>query len=165
MIFLTVLLATLVASWALPARAGGRSLSEAARRALGAAFVVAGLGHLALPDPFLAHLPNGAPFEEAVVYASGAVEIALGLALFARRYRARAGVLVAAYLVVVFPANAYVAVAGVDVPGQPGGWYPWARLPLQALFVWWALRSTTPPRSSPRRTPAVRATRVADSIP
>jgi hypothetical protein len=36
----------------------------------------------------------------------------------------------------------YVAVAGIDVEGQPGGWYPWLRLPFQVLFVAWALWST-----------------------
>jgi uncharacterized membrane protein len=36
----------------------------------------------------------------------------------------------------------YVAVAGVEVDGQPGGQYPWLRLPLQALFVWLALWTT-----------------------
>jgi uncharacterized membrane protein len=51
-------------------------------------------------------------------------------------------VLLAAYLLAVFPANLYVAIAGVDVQGQPDGWYPWLRLPLQALFIAWALWST-----------------------
>ena len=32
--------------------------------------------------------------------------------------------------------------AAVDVDGQPGGPYPWIRLPFQALFVAWALWST-----------------------
>ncbi len=69
--------------------------------------------------------------------------MALGVALLLRQpWRRRAGLSLAAYLVAVFPANVYVAVAGVDVDGQPGGWYPWLRLPLQALFVAWALWST-----------------------
>ena len=50
----------------------------------------------------------------------------------------------AAYLVAVFPANIYVAVADVDVTGQPGGFQAWLRLPLQVLFIAWALASTTP---------------------
>jgi hypothetical protein len=37
----------------------------------------------------------------------------------------------------------YVAVADVDVNGQPGGVYRWLRLPVQVLLVWIALRSTT----------------------
>jgi uncharacterized membrane protein len=48
--------------------------------------------------------------------------------------------------VAVFPANVYVAVADVAVDGQPGGWYPWLRLPFQALFIGWVLWSTAAPR-------------------
>ena len=45
----------------------------------------------------------------------------------------------------VFPANVYVAIAGLDVDGQPGGIYPWLRLPFQALFIAWALWSIAHP--------------------
>jgi uncharacterized membrane protein len=44
--------------------------------------------------------------------------------------------------VAVFPGNVYVAVAGIDVAGQPGGLYPWLRLPLQVVFISLALWST-----------------------
>lgn len=58
----------------------------------------------------------------------------------------------ALYLVAVWPANVYVAAAGVDVEGQPGGAYPWIRVPLQVLFIAWALWSshdTRPQRVAP----------------
>ena len=42
----------------------------------------------------------------------------------------------------VFPGNVYVAVFDVEVDGQPGGAYPWVRLPLQVLFIAWALWCT-----------------------
>jgi uncharacterized membrane protein len=48
----------------------------------------------------------------------------------------------AAYLVAVFPGNLYVAVSGVEVAGQPGGIYPWLRLPFQAPFIALALWSS-----------------------
>jgi uncharacterized membrane protein len=74
---------------------------------------------------------------------TGVVEIGLCAALLLRQpWRRRAGLALAAYLVAVFPANVYVAVAGIEVEGQPGGLYPWLRLPFQALFVAWALWST-----------------------
>ena len=64
-------------------------------------------------------------------------------ALVSRRLpRETVGRLTAAYLVAVFPANVYVAVADVDVEGQPGGVFQWIRLPLQAVFIAWALWST-----------------------
>ena len=142
MLFLVVLLVSFVGAWAMPARFGGRSVANAARHALGIALVFAGVSHFTLLDSFRAHLPSWLPFRDPMVYATGVIEVVGGLALFVRRYRTRVGLAVAAYLVLVFPANVYVAVAGVDVPGSPDGWYHWVRLPLQALFVWWALRST-----------------------
>jgi len=46
---------------------------------------------------------------------------------------------IAAYLVVVFSGNLYVAIA--QVPVYPSPWMSWARLPLQPLFVLWVLRA------------------------
>jgi len=159
--FLILLLVASFLAWALPARLGGRSVQDAMRRGLGVAFLFAGASHLAMPDSFLVYFPGWVPFPEALVYLSGLVEVVGGLALLIRRYRTQAGRAVAAYLVLVFPANVYAAVAGVEgsLPGLiDATWYPWARLPFQALFVWWALRSTGERpfgRACPRRTTLV----------
>jgi hypothetical protein len=59
------------------------------------------------------------------------------------RWRALVGLALAAHLVSVFPSNVYVDAAGVEVEGQPGGLYPWLRLPFQALFIWLALWTTS----------------------
>lgn len=113
------------------------SLRDRWRVALAVAMVVAGLSHLASPTPFIQHLPGWVPRRDLLVLASGLVEIALGGALLLRPpARVRAGVALAIFLVLVFPANVYVAVSGVAVDGQPGGAYPWLRLPWQALFIW-----------------------------
>jgi uncharacterized membrane protein len=143
MIFLVALvLATLTAA-ALPARFGARSPRRAGRLGMAAAMVFAGAAHWFMPEPFVQHLPSWVPAAEALVLVSGGIEIALGGALLTRQpWRRFAGLTLAAYLVAVFPANVYVAVAAVDVDGQPGGWYPWIRLPFQVLFVAWALWST-----------------------
>ena len=59
----------------------------------------------------------------------------------------------------MFPANVYVAVADVDVEGQPGGVFQWIRLPLQAVFIAWALWSTraeaAPERAAERPRPSL----------
>jgi uncharacterized membrane protein len=114
------------------------------RIALGAAMAVAGLAHLLTPTPFLQHLPPWVPARELLVFGTGLVEMALGVALWAASGRARrwVGWVVAGYLIAVFPANVYVAIAGIDVQGQPGGLYPWLRLPFQAVFIWMALWTT-----------------------
>lgn len=115
----------------------------AARLGMSLAMVLAGLSHLVMPTPFVQHMPEWVPVREMLVAVTGVLEAGLGAALLLRsRARALAGLALGGYFVAVFPANLYVAVAGVEVDGQPGGWYPWFRLPFQALFIVWALWST-----------------------
>jgi uncharacterized membrane protein len=141
MIFLVVLAASYAALW--PFTRATWSVRERSRIALALGMAVAGVSHLANPLPFVQHLPTWVPERYLIVYVSGLMEIALGAALLApARFRPLIGAGLAAYLVSVFPGNLYVAVAGVDVVGQPGGIYPWLRLPLQAVFIWLALWST-----------------------
>ena len=154
MLFTTILLAATLVAWAIGRRAGWR---DHARRGLAAAMVVAGAAHLGGPDPFVQHLPDWVPARYGLVYLTGLAEIAIGAALVARpAWRPTAGRLLALYLLAVWPANIYVAVAGVDVEGQPGGAYAWVRLPLQLLFVGWALWSSRA-AEAPAAAPAVAA--------
>ena len=143
MIFLLALIgATLVAA-VLPARFGPRSARRATRLGMAAAMVFAGAAHWTMPTPFIQHLPSWVPAAETLILLTGFIEVALGVALLTRQpWRRFAGLALAAYLVAVFPSNVYVAIAAVEVDGQPGGWYPWLRLPLQVLFIAWALWST-----------------------
>jgi uncharacterized membrane protein len=147
-LFVGLLLGGYAVTWAVP-RTRGRTVDQW-RYALAVAMAVAGLAHFADPTPFIQHLPVWVPARGLLVVVSGVIEVALGAALLAPPpYRRLVGLTLAWYLVVVFPANVYVAAAGVDVDGQPGGWYPWLRLPLQPLFVWlavWTTRVTIPNR-------------------
>jgi uncharacterized membrane protein len=103
----------------------------------------AGVGHLVQPEPFVQHLPSWVPSRHELIYATGLVEIGLGAGLLGpARWRPLAGLVLAAYLLAVFPSNVYVAVEGVNVDGQPGGIYPWLRLPFQPLFIALALWSS-----------------------
>jgi uncharacterized membrane protein len=141
-IFLIVLLIALAAAWLIPAGGRRRRPRDAARIAMALALIVAGAAHLVMPTPFVQHLPTWVPQRHALIYLTGLIEIAGGLGLLGPgRWRRPVAVLIALYLVAVFPANVYVAVADVAVDGQPGGWYPWLRLPFQALFVLWVLWS------------------------
>ena len=143
MIFLVVLaLATLLAA-AVLWMSGQRSARRAALLGMATAMVFAGAAHWLMPTPFVQHLPPWVPAAQALVLVTGVIEVGLGAALLLRQpWQRRAGLALAAYLLAVFPANVYVAVADVAVDGQPGGWYPWLRLPFQVLFVAWALWST-----------------------
>jgi uncharacterized membrane protein len=63
-----------------------------------------------------------------------------------RASQSLAGFGLVALYVAVFPANIYMAVANVQVQGlspwlpQPSAGALWARLPLQLVFIGWALR-------------------------
>ena len=145
MTFLIILVTAFVATWALPSRYGGRSLRTPMRRAMALSLIVAGVSHFAAPDSFRAYIPAWVPARDALVYVSGVLEVIGGLALLGRRELRGIGNAIALYLLLVFPANVYVAVADVEVSGpMVNGWYHWARLPLQALFIWWVLHSTSP---------------------
>ncbi len=101
-------------------------------------FIFAGVMHFVAPAKYLAIMPPILPWPLALIYLSGAAEIAGGLGVLFRRTRRAAGVFLIALLVAVLPANIYGALHGMrigdwDVPA----WMLWARLPLQALFIWW----------------------------
>ncbi|MBA3450419.1 MAG: DoxX family membrane protein [Chloroflexia bacterium] len=134
-------------AWFLPARIGGRSLRRAMRHALGIAFIVTGVSHFVMPGSFADYFPSWAPFVETIVAVSGVVEIIGGLALLTGWRSSQIGIALAGYLLMIFLANVYAAVSGAGA-GLPGlidtPWYPWVRLPFQALFIWWALYSTRP---------------------
>lgn len=143
MLFAMVLLTGYALTWLLPRRRV--TFADRWRLALALGMTVAGVAHLVDPTPFVQHLPEWVPQREPLVLLTGLIEIGLGLALLAPQpYRRLVGLLVAAYLVAVFPGNIYVAVAGVEVDGQPGGVYPWLRLLFQPLFIWLAVWCTRP---------------------
>lgn len=142
MSFLVILLVATVGAAIVRPRAGTRAW---ARYAMGVAFVVAGASHLARPGPFEQHLPGWVPAATAIIVVTGLIEIVLGVAFVARtNSRELVGKAIAAYLVAVWPANIYVAVADVEVDGLPGGVQAWLRIPMQVVFIGWAWWSALP---------------------
>lgn len=142
MIFFALLAACFLVVYGMPGRTR-RNLRDSARIGFGLALAIAGLTHFLSPTPFVQHMPAWVPARLELVYATGVLEIFGGTALaFWPRYRREIAVLVSLYLLAVFPGNIYVAIANIDVKGQPEGIYPWIRLPFQALFIWWALWSS-----------------------
>jgi uncharacterized membrane protein len=115
---------------------------------MSAFYVTAGFNHLMNPGFYLAIIPPGLPDPEWLNLLSGLAEIVLGVFLLEPRVRFLAAWGIVALLVAVFPANLYVALENVGVPGgAPGTGNPalnWVRLPFQALFVAWAWWYTRP---------------------
>jgi len=123
------------------------------RLALAGLMVFAGVSHFVTPGFFTVMVPPQLPSPLALVLLSGAAEIALGLGLLHPRLRLRASQGLIALYIAVFPANIYMALAEVPLPGLPTEpWMLWARLPLQAVFMLWAYvagRSATAPAPRP----------------
>ena len=116
-----------------------------ARYVLGAALVVAGVGHLtAQRVEFQAQVPSWMPVDaDLVVLVSGVVEILLGVALVvAGRRAAPVGVAAAAFFVIIFPGNVAQFVEHRDAFGLDSDTERFVRLWFQPVLVVWALWST-----------------------
>jgi uncharacterized membrane protein len=112
----------------------------AARWALAAIYLTAGVLHLYTPDSFLPIVPDWVPLPRQVVLGTGLCEIAGAIALLTRNLRRAAGIALALYAVCVFPANIKHAFGSVVVGHtQLGWWYHAPRLAFQPVLVWWAL--------------------------
>jgi uncharacterized membrane protein len=110
-----------------------------AARAFGPFFVFAGVMHFVVPRTYEAIVPRRLPAARALVYASGAAEIAGGAGVMHPRTRRVASWWSVATLLAVFPANVNMAL-NPDRYRVPGGAVAlWLRLPVQALFVLWAI--------------------------
>lgn len=115
-----------------------------ARLALGAILLVAGIGHFASADEFLAQVPPWMPAPDAVVAVSGVIELILGLALIAApgRWRPVVGWVVAAFFIVIFPGNIWQFLEGRDAFGLDSDAARLIRLLFQPVLVVWALWAT-----------------------
>jgi uncharacterized membrane protein len=104
----------------------------------GAFFVAAGILHLVRPRTFEQIVPPGIGDPRTLVLLSGLAEIVGGASLARRDARWFSRWWLTGLLVAVFPANVYMALD----PGSAGDFgLPrsalWARLPLQAVAIWW----------------------------
>lgn len=107
-------------------------------------FVGAGIAHFVLIDGFATMFPEFVPFPKSIVYASGIMEWVLAILLFIPRTRSTAGIYIAIYLVVIFPANIYAAIYSIPAPwsDHTGQTVLWIRLLFQPLLIWWVIAVT-----------------------
>ena len=104
--------------------------------------VLAGINHFIMPRAYESIVPDALPYERGLVYLSGVAEIVGALGTMHPRTRKPAGIFLIATLVAVFPANVFMAMNAerYDVPGGQAALI--ARLPLQALFIYWVWLAT-----------------------
>jgi uncharacterized membrane protein len=120
-----------------------RPLAVLVRLLLAGAMVVAGVGHFVAHEEFLGQTPSWLPARSLIVWVTGIMEIALGVALVALpRHRRAVGWALALFLLAVFPGNIYQAVAGTDAFGLDTPTARLLRLPFQPLLIALALWST-----------------------
>ena len=111
-----------------------------AARTFGAFFLGAGAMHFVIPRTYAAIVPDYLPRKRDLVYASGVAEIVGGALVLHPDTRRAGSLLSVATLLAVFPANVHMALNPDRYGEVPGGAAAlWARLPVQALFVAWAL--------------------------
>ncbi|NRD09975.1 hypothetical protein HRF29_13605 [Rathayibacter agropyri] len=124
-------------------------LRAGAKVLLGSVLVVAGVSHLTRKrEEFQAQVPDWVPLDtDAVVLASGVVEISLGTSLILARRRAPlVGAAAAAFFTAIFPGNisqwrTRTSAFGLDTDRKRA-----VRLAFQPVLVAWALWSTRRPR-------------------
>jgi uncharacterized membrane protein len=115
----------------------------AGRLVLAAILIFAGIGHFRDTQEFTAQVPPWAPAPEFIVYASGVVEILLGLALIALpKYRVVVGWLIAGFFVIIFPGNISQFITQTDAFGLDTDAARFLRLLFQPLLVVLALWSS-----------------------
>jgi uncharacterized membrane protein len=115
----------------------------AGRLVLAAILLFAGIGHFRDTQEFTAQVPPWAPAPEFIVYASGVVEILLGLALIALpKYRVVVGWLIAGFFVIIFPGNISQFITQTDAFGLDTDAARFIRLLFQPLLVVLALWSS-----------------------
>jgi uncharacterized membrane protein len=105
--------------------------------------LMAGVGHFVAHDDFLAQVPPWLPARTAIVYVSGAIEVAFAVALLLwRRRRREVGWALAGFFVLIFPGNVHQAIAGTEAFGLDSPTARWVRLAFQPLLIAWAVWCT-----------------------
>jgi len=122
------------------------NIKKAARIALGAGLILAGISHLTFArKDFKAQVPDWVPLkiDDTVVY-SGIAEIALGTALVLAPKKAEKtiGKIAGSFFTAIFPGNISQYVNKRSAFGLTTNSSRFARLFFQPVLVYWALKST-----------------------
>ncbi len=111
------------------------------QRLLALFFMTGGTLHFLRPEMYEEVMPGYVPAHRELVFASGAAELVGAALVVFPRTRRIGGLWLTATLVAVFPANVNMALQPERYASIPSTLL-WARLPLQGLLIWWALRVT-----------------------
>jgi len=104
-------------------------------------YVLAGLNHFVSTDAYYALMPKWLPTHSFLICLSGIIEIVSGILLLFSDTRKLAAMLLILMLIAFIPAHIYVIQIAPFMLGKIliTQFIAWARLPLQLLFIGWAL--------------------------
>ena len=101
---------------------------------MSAFYVGVGIDHFRRPDWYVKIVPPFLQFEHELVLISGVFEVILGLMLLFPKLRYIAGNGLIILLILVYPANIYLAYTnGAALGTSP--FIAWGRLPIQFIFI------------------------------
>ncbi len=121
---------------------------------MGGFYTLNGLNHFFNTDAYIAIMPAYLPWPSQLVLLSGVAEIAVGAGVLIPATRVTAAWGIILLLILIFPANLYVAMNGLPYLGdEPNTALNWVRLPFQLVLIAWAYwytkRTTRVPVISP----------------
>lgn len=119
---------------------GGRPLAMEGPAAWGAGllFLFTASGHFFQSDAMIQMLPEWVPQREALVHATGVLEVMIAVALFRARWRLAGAWAALLVLVAFFPANIHAALHHAPMGGHAWGpAYLLVRAPLQIFIIAW----------------------------
>lgn len=147
--FLTVLVPTLVFGlcFYILSRLSGRyrfRWALAFKASLSLLFLYIGIwGHFVAAEGVVALIPEFIPFPYFWSYATGALEVLFVIGLWWPRFERLTGAAIVIYLALVLPFNIYGWTVPGNVPSfETDPWYLWGRVPLQAVFIYFAYHGT-----------------------
>ena len=117
------------------------NMPMAARIAMCVMLCFTAIAHFVFTKGMVMMLPEKIPFRTELVYATGIIEIALGICLLISSTRIYSGWILIIFFIFLLPANIYAAVKHIDY--QKGTYegngisYLWFRIPLQIVFIIW----------------------------
>ncbi|MDQ4139603.1 MAG: hypothetical protein M3142_03685 [Bacteroidota bacterium] len=113
----------------------------AGRVAMCAMLLFTGTSHFYFSKGMVLTMPDFLPAKLELVYATGIIEILLGIGLLIEKTRKISSLLLILFFIAVLPANIVATIKHVDIPNAdftgPGLSYLWFRIPLQLFFMGW----------------------------
>ncbi|WP_246581519.1 DoxX family protein [Echinicola shivajiensis] len=115
--------------------------SLAGRIALSIMLGFTALGHFMFTDGMCKMLPEFIPFKAIIIYFTGLIEIAAGIAIHIPKFRKLTGMLLIIFFLMILPANIKASLEGLNYQtgnyDGPGLSYLFFRIPFQILLMGW----------------------------